>query len=364
MAFNFPSSPAVDQTYTSGSSTYKYNGSAWIVVGVAAAPFDAMAYSGMQINGGMEVSQALGDTPVAGYGYICDGWKVSSSAAIAGSAWRQTGVLVPGFPCHLVNGNGAIVSLLAANDYFTFHHPIEGYRISRLAWGTANAQPITICFWSAHSLTGIYSVCIENGTSTHSYCTTYTQAAANVAQYNVITIPGATVGTWDADNDLGIDVIFTCAMGSTYTAPSANTWLAGDYQAAPGQVNGASVSFSGRLTGVTVLPGSQAPTAAQSPNIMRPYDQELVTCQRYWCSGSNSWNSNIMAGQANIGDTIYFTTTMRAVPTITVVNLAATAINPAANIQQATTGAAEIYHQCWAAGEAACVESWTADARL
>ena len=37
------------------------------------------------------------------------------------------------------------------------------------------------------------------------------------------------------------------------------------------------------ITGVTVLPGTQAPTAAQSPNIMRPYDQELVTCQRYWC---------------------------------------------------------------------------------
>ena len=37
-----------------------------------------------------------------------------------------------------------------------------------------------------------------------------------------------------------------------------------------------------RITGVVVLPGIEAPSAARSPLIMRPYDQELLTCQRYW----------------------------------------------------------------------------------
>lgn len=33
MAFNFPSSPTLNQTYTSGSVTYTYNGQAWVIVG-------------------------------------------------------------------------------------------------------------------------------------------------------------------------------------------------------------------------------------------------------------------------------------------------------------------------------------------
>jgi len=60
-------------------------------------------------------------------------------------------------------------------------------------------------------------------------------------------------------------------------------------------VNGiAATSDVFRLTGVTILPGTQAPTAAQSPLIMRPYDQELLTCQRYY----QSWGNAGLRGQA------------------------------------------------------------------
>jgi hypothetical protein len=55
------------------------------------------------------------------------------------------------------------------------------------------------------------------------------------------------------------------------------------YLAAPGQVNGVTATSDAfRITGVVVLPGIAAPTAAQSPLIMRPYDQELMTCKRYY----------------------------------------------------------------------------------
>ena len=42
---------------------------------IYAAPFDALAYSGMQINGGMEVSQitTLGGSSTGGH--IIDGWQ-------------------------------------------------------------------------------------------------------------------------------------------------------------------------------------------------------------------------------------------------------------------------------------------------
>jgi len=59
--------------------------------------------------------------------------------------------------------------------------------------------------------------------------------------------------------------------------------LAGDYYGAPGQVNAvAATSDWFRVSGVVILPGIEAPSAARSPLIMRPYDQELLTCQSYW----------------------------------------------------------------------------------
>jgi hypothetical protein len=78
-------------------------------------------------------------------------------------------------------------------------------------------------------------------------------------------------------------VSFMAAVGSTYIAPSANTWVTGNYLAAPSQINAAAIASSTMFfTGVLVLPGIYAPTAAQSPLIMRPFDQELRTCQRYY----------------------------------------------------------------------------------
>ena len=70
------------------------------------------------------------------------------------------------------------------------------------------------------------------------------------------------------------------------------------------------------LTGVVVLPGIEAPSAARSPLIMRPYDQELLTCQRYYqFNGSlmGHWQENI-SSQAQFS--ISFAPAMRAPPTV------------------------------------------------
>jgi len=285
-----------------------------------AAPLDALAYSGMQINGGMEVNQP-GVPLTNATGYICDGWRIGFAGGM-------------GFTGTVDNGGGTvfytpyrlIVTItpaqvsLGAGDYLQVIHRIEGFRTLRMRWGTANAQPLTIGFWTAHARPGLYSVGVQNSGATRSYVTTYTQNAAATAQYNVVTIPGDTAGAWAIDNTLGIQLMFSMGCGTTFTAPAANAWQAGNYIAAPGQVNAvAATTDAFRLTGVVVLPGSQAPTAAQSPMIMRPYDQELVTCQRYWQPSWLIWN-----GYANPGSNFYGTssllTPMRAAPTLTGVN--------------------------------------------
>ena len=49
---------------------------------IAAAPLDALAYNGMQINGGLEVSQERGTSGTnVNATYICDGWTLVNGSA-------------------------------------------------------------------------------------------------------------------------------------------------------------------------------------------------------------------------------------------------------------------------------------------
>jgi len=322
-ALDFPASPTNGQLYpdppVTGQPQYSWNGSQWISSKAAVtqiARTDALGWSGMQINGSMEVSQERGTTPTSTFNtYVCDGWKMlmSGTMSIAGS--QQTQPYFPGMPWYLSVQIVTPQASIGAGDYAVIYQPIEGYRVARLGWGTANAQPITIGFWSMHQITGVYSVSVVGSSDARSYTATYTHAVSNVAQYNMITIPGDTGGTsWATGNTTGLSLRFVMACGSTFIAPAANTWYGSNYIAAPGQVNGVASIGHFRITGVVVLPGIEAPTAAQSPLIMRPYDQELLTCRRYYFRRSFSLLG--YGGTGNpIGQWLANPTPMRAPPT-------------------------------------------------
>ena len=85
----------------------------------------------------------------------------------------------------------------AANDYLFIQHRIEGYRVSRLAWGAAGAQqqPLSIGFWISVGTLGTYALAIRNHDGSRSYVTTFTMSAAGW-QWKTFTIPGDTAGTW------------------------------------------------------------------------------------------------------------------------------------------------------------------------
>jgi hypothetical protein len=287
------------------------------IAGVPAAPFDAMAYSGMQINGSMEVSQergASGSTTTNGT-YICDCWRFLFVGTMAPSG-GITGNFAPGFSSYIYATNSVAQPALGAGDYILLMQTIEGNRISRLGFGTANAQPITIGFWSSHTPAGTYTAVVRNGAASRSYVFSYTQNVAGTPEYKTVTVPGDTSGTWTNDNSAGMSIIFAMACGTGNTAPSLNTWLAGGYVAGPGQINGvATISSAIRITAVVVLPGQQAPQAARSAFVMRPYDQELITCKRQWQSFVNNWS--IWCGDGNAYPTLLpLPVSMRATPTI------------------------------------------------
>ena len=176
-----------------------------------AAPFDAMAYNGIQINGSMEVSQENGGNNISvanATKYIVDGWNIQSSGAqVIQAAQSATGPA--GFTSCL---RAAVITANASPvtpDYCIFVLPLEGYRISRLAWGTANAQPVTIGFWVSANRAGTYSGSMMGGSPIYSYIFSFVINSASTWEYKTTTIPGSTVGTWASGNAKAVHVIIS-----------------------------------------------------------------------------------------------------------------------------------------------------------
>ena len=157
---------------------------------IYAAPFDAMAYSGMQINGSMEVNQELPGAATTATGYTVDGWHIHSEAGamVVSSApgigpWLLSRPAIP---------NLITVSTAAASSPPAILRPyttVEGWRLLRLGLGAANAQPITIGFWTAHTKVGTYSVGVKNSASNRSYVTAYTQVVLSAWEYKTVKSP-------------------------------------------------------------------------------------------------------------------------------------------------------------------------------
>jgi len=256
-----------------------------------AAPFDALAYNGMQINGSCEISQERGSTsfytPSAGSPvavHVQDGWRLYylGAATLGVSAFPQYASAPSGFINSIMLQAAVGLASLAAGDYVQLVHVMEGYRIARLGWGAIAAQSITIGFWVLTTVTGTMSVTIRNGTSNRSYITNVAISAASTWEYKTLTVPGDTTGTWVKDNTAGMTITFCSGAGATHRVGTAGSWTAtGNYATSATTNFFGTTSNSVSVTGLTVMPGSQAPTAAQSALIMRPYDQELTTCQRY-----------------------------------------------------------------------------------
>jgi hypothetical protein len=120
-----------------------------------------------------------------------------------------------------------------------------------------------------------------------------------VWQWVVVTFAPLTSGTWNSDNTVGVVLSVEVASNSTpNTVGAINQYAA--------------------ITGVVILPGLEAPSAARSPLIMRPYDQELLTCKRYW----EKMDIRGMPQQTGgyIGLNVFFTVQKKSTPTATYVD--------------------------------------------
>ena len=191
----------------------------------------------------------------------------------------------------------------------------EGINFSHLAYGTPNAKTMTLTFWVKSNVTGTYQ--INFGTTRRLY-KTYTIDTADTWEKKTITFAGDTSASIANDTSVGFLILWEAAAGPDVgSGTPTGEWEAPNStnDAALHQVNlASSTSNYVNITGVQLEVGDTA-----TPFEVMPYDMNLARCQRYYGKGdsANNKHGGLYDGSLYIGE-IFFPTTMRATPTITV----------------------------------------------
>ena len=276
------------------------------------------------INGAMVIDQRNAGASVTPTNaqYLVDRWSANLSQASKYSVQQNAGSVTP--PTGFINYLG-VTSLSAysivSTDTFGVRQRIEGLNTTDFAWGTANAETVTLSFWVRSSLTGTFGGALQNSASNRSYPFSYTINSANTWEKETITIAGDTSGTWLTTNGIGIEVYFGLGVGSTYSG-TAGSWAGANYSSATGATS--VVGTSGAtfyITGVQLEKGSTATSFDY-----RPYGTELVLCLRYyWRLLSNGSGSPIASGNAETSTRGYINLTlpqpMRTQPSSSISNI-------------------------------------------
>jgi len=311
---DFPASPTNGQVFTSGGSSWTYDGTKWVAAGNAIMPPLATGDNRI-INGDMRIDQRNnGATFIGQNTYLVDRWNYVAPAAGNRFTWGRNlnGVNGPsGFPYYLGAQTASVYTAASAENLY-IEQRVEADQISDFMWGAANAQPVTLSFWAYSSLTGLFSGSVFNYAGTRSYPFTFSIPVANTWAKIVLTIPGDTAGTWVLNGNAGaVRVAFDLGCGANGRGP-ANVWASTAYLGVTG-----SVSVVGTLNATFYLTGVKLETGS----VATPYNRQSLTksqadCERYY----QVMAAAVLFGQTNAGSSMaatYRIPTMRASPTAT-----------------------------------------------
>jgi len=225
---------------------------------------------------------------------------------------------------------------LGAANYGFFNYNIEGQDLQYLKKGTANAESLTLSFWTKSNKTGTYTFELDDNDNNRSISKTYTVDSANTWEKKTITIEGDTTGTLDNDNNNSLRFYFWLGAGSNYTSGTLQTSWQSTTDAnrvSSSNVNlGDSTDNEWYITGVQLEVGTDA-----SGFEFLPFDVNLNRCLRYYTTsqGVANWGSfaptdeNAIFGDrlenySNVPVNHRFPVRMRATPTVTTYSLTGT----------------------------------------
>jgi len=236
------------------------------------------------INGAMEIDQrnaGASVTPSTGT-YTLDRWRCFNNTD--GSFTIQQSSTSPnGFKNSIVATVTSTDSSLGTTQQAKIQQKIEGFTITDLGFGTANAKTVTLSFWVRSSVTGTYGVGFINEAGNRSYVATYNVNSANTWEQKSITIIGDTSGTWATSNTTGLNIQWSLGMGADYQT-TEGSWVSDECSTTSSSINLlATNGATFYLTGVQLEVGSVATEFER-----RQYGTELALCQRYYTKSFNT----------------------------------------------------------------------------
>ncbi len=171
----------------------------------------------------------------------------------------------------------------AAGDLLRVNYFIEGQDLQGLAYGTSDAETITLSFYVRSNKTGTYNIQFQQPDNGYKQAVlSYTIDSANIWEFKSITVAGDTAGVINNDNGIGLSLHWVLGAGSNYTSGSERpTYTAfANADIAPTQTVNLADSTSNEwlITGVQLEVGPLKTPFDHS----KSYGEELSLCQRYF----------------------------------------------------------------------------------
>ena len=168
-----------------------------------------------------------------------------------------------------------------AGDYVFLNYNIEGQDLQYLKKGTANAESLTLSFWTKSNKTGTYTFELDDNDNSRSFSQTYTISSANTWEKKTITFAGDTTGSLDNDNNNSLRFYFWLGAGSNYTSGTLQTSWQSTTDA--NRVSSSNVNLADSTSNEWYITGVQLEAGEVASDFeFLPTDVNLQRCQRYY----------------------------------------------------------------------------------
>jgi hypothetical protein len=277
-------------------------------------------------NGEMQIAQYGDKTGITANQYVCDRfctqfatfgtWSISQSSDVpTGKGYKRSVKL----DCTTADTS------LGAGDFGLFRTAFEGRDLQLIKKGTSSAEKLTLKFYVKSSKTGTYTVEFFDVDNSRQISKTYTVDSANTWEEKIINVPADTTGAFGYDANESFVINWWLGSGSTYNGGTVNTSAFASSTNA-NRVSGSNVNLADStsndwfLTGVQLEIGEY--TSATIPAFQhQEYNDELLTCHRYFISGGANENGLNPTAEAATSTAVQPTPqlrrTMRVAPTLT-----------------------------------------------
>ena len=275
-------------------------------------------------NGAMKVAQRGTSSTGLGSGsgyFTCDRWSITGTASAGRLTMTQESDGPSGFANSMKLACTTADTSVAAGEKLILRQILEGQDLQQFAKGTSDAKEFTVSFYVKGNASATYVFELFDSDNTRQISKTFSVTTDWTRV--ILTFPADTTGAFSDDNGISLYAQIWLHAGSDFTSGTLNSsaWAA---QTVANRASSSATSFFDStartffITGVQLEVGSQA-----TPFEHEPVGVTLNKCQRYFFTTVESdpfITTFYAASGSTYYETIMLSPSMRATPTITLLN--------------------------------------------